>query len=449
MITAALILYVFALLVAGIYLVWKLGVNLSASSLLVMALIALHGPAYLHYCWGYGPGTLIYERALENIDIGELRARLTAVLGIMFLCVVAGMAVVEKVFPERARVTAETLRVWNYFPVMQSYRISYKTLLIASVFIIGMLAVTIEEHQLAKIGGYLATAGGEFDKIKVRQELGGSQFYAYNIAMYSLAPFLAIAFLANWRVSRNILALICGTVLFVLVLLGKLATLSKAPVVIFLLQLILSMVLFKRSKLTFTSLLGVVGVAAALFLGVTMLAIPGISVRGAMDFLYYRIFMITNEVLVEYFSAIPAVIEHSWGRGIGLVSSLIGEEKSFLPTYTAVAEVTRGNRSSTSTAMFVADAWAEFSWLGVVMFSILLGVIVRVVDLYALRRGKTDEAIAIISGVSFGIFTALTTSLTTAMLSGGVIMIPILSMLLQNGSFIRVQWSLNRIVKAG
>jgi len=219
--------------------------------------------------------------------------------------------------------------------------------------------------------------------------------------------------------------------MFAVVLIGKLSTLSKAPVVIFLLQLVLATLAFKRNQLTIRSILVVMLSTVALFVGVTLLAVPGISIVGSLDFLYYRIFMISNEVLLEYFSAIPGVIDFTWGQGIRLVSVIIGNGADYVPAYTAVAEVTRGSRSSTSTAMFIADAWAEFSWLGILLFSFIFGVLVRSIDFYAMRQGKTDEAIAIMAGVVFGIFTALSTSLTTAMLSGGLLTIPLLSSMIK------------------
>ncbi len=425
-----LVIYGMSLLVAITYLVRYVGVNLSLSSLAILALLVLHGPAFLHYSWGYGPGTLIFERALSNIDIDELRITLTSALAVMFLCVIAGMALVEMLCPSRARLIANMMRYWDRLPIVQVYQVTYRSLFIAIIFIVGMLAVSLMSDQIGGISTYLSTAGGEFDKIAIRHEIGGSQYYLYNLAMFSLAPFLTIAFLSGWRVSRNKLALGLGISLLLLVLLGKLATLSKAPAVIFLLQLLLSFLLFKKGKLSVSTIVLLGCAVLALFIGVTMIAIPGISITNAVAFLYYRIFLITNEVLVEYFAAIPSVIEHSWGQGIRLIAGLAGESGDFLPTYTAVAEVTRGSRDSTSTAMFIADAWSEFSWIGVALYSMAFGVLIRGIDFYAFRHGKTDEAIALVSGVSFGLFTALTTSLTTAMLSGGLVTVPLLSMLI-------------------
>ena len=82
--------------------------------------------------------------------------------------------------------------------------------------------------------------------------------------------------------------------------------------------------------------------------------------------------------------------------------------------------------------MFIADAWADFSWIGVLGFAFIAGAFVKLVDLYAFRNGKTDESIAIMAGIIYSIFIALSTSLTTSMLTGGLLTIPFLSVFIYN-----------------
>ena len=66
--------------------------------------------------------------------------------------------------------------------------------------------------------------------------------------------------------------------------------------------------------------------------------------------------MIVNESLVEYFSAIPYVIDYSWNP---LPGWLTAETK--IATYWLVGEAHRGVMGSTTTAMFLGDAWADLS----------------------------------------------------------------------------------------
>jgi hypothetical protein len=131
-------------------------------------------------------------------------------------------------------------------------------------------------------------------------------------------------------------------------------------------------------------------------------------------------------VLLEYFAAIPASLPYEWGEGLfGFLRDDNGVAS--LPTYFAVAQLTRGNLESSSNAMFIADAWAQFSWLGVVLFSYLAGLISRTIDLYAFGRGFTDESAVIVAACSYGVLTMLVTALPTALITGGLALVPLLS----------------------
>lgn len=159
---------------------------------------------------------------------------------------------------------------------------------------------------------------------------------------------------------------------------------------------------------------------------ITRITLPELDVASGLSFLYYRTFDIPNEVLLEYFSAIPAVIPHSWGHSVrALLDGAVPTEN--LQTYYAVAEVTRNSLLSTSNAMFVGDAWAQFSWYGVVFVSLMAGFLVRLIDLYSQKNGYTDQTAALIAGCSFGIFTILSTAFTTGLLTGGLALVPLLS----------------------
>lgn len=138
-----------------------------------------------------------------------------------------------------------------------------------------------------------------------------------------------------------------------------------------------------------------------------------------LNFLFYRAFMVVNEGLVEYFSAIPYVIGHTWN----LLPSWLKPQHN-LATYWAVAEVHRGMPGSTTTVMFLGDAWADLAWLGVVLASLVLGGLARFLDIkLILQRDPGIFTIAALGLAHNGVFFALNTSLQTAMLSGGLFLV--------------------------
>ena len=59
--------------------------------------------------------------------------------------------------------------------------------------------------------------------------------------------------------------------------------------------------------------------------------------------------------------------------------------------------------------MFIADAWADFSYLGVVCFSVIVGVICRTIDILLLT-GKTVAAVAGLASVFIGIYNLMSDS---------------------------------------
>jgi hypothetical protein len=77
--------------------------------------------------------------------------------------------------------------------------------------------------------------------------------------------------------------------------------------------------------------------------------------------------------------------------------------------------------------MFVGDAWAQFSWPGVAIASFLVGFMVRLIDLHVQATGRSDLSACVTAGGAFGIFTCLSTAFTTALITGGLAILPFLA----------------------
>jgi hypothetical protein len=83
--------------------------------------------------------------------------------------------------------------------------------------------------------------------------------------------------------------------------------------------------------------------------------------------------------------------------------------------------------------MFIADAWADFSYIGVIGFSIAVGIICRTIDIVFLARGKTVTAVAVLAAAFVGIYNLMISALPTSMLSGGLILPPLLLVVIVEG----------------
>jgi hypothetical protein len=132
----------------------------------------------------------------------------------------------------------------------------------------------------------------------------------------------------------------------------------------------------------------------------------------------------SNEVILEYFNAIPYYLPHTWGANIRPLAFLLNME--FRPTYEDVSLLWHGQPGSTSNSMFIADGWAEFSFLGVAAASILAGAVCRLIDVAFVTRGKSAMTIAILACSFVGIVHLMIWSVQSAMLSGGLASVPLM-----------------------
>lgn len=315
----------------------------------------------------------------------------------------------------------------------------YLVVRLSGVFIVMFLiAQYVFVASPLEIFKYYFSGIGEFEKVDIRRSSTLS-FYPYQLLMATFFPFLSFVLLAQAANGCGILdsslrrARVYAILFALLVFIGKISQYNKAGPVIYVLQILFALY-YARSK-SFRlrawhlkmSLLGMV----AIFV-VTLLVNNTENVALTLFSAFDRTFMIPNEGIFEYFSVIPLHLPHGYGAGIGFVSALLGDGESgqIRGTYWEVSAVVRGGYGSTSNSFFIADAWAEFSWVGVILFSVVAGWLLRWHDHQVLRWGASPVAIALIVSGYSGAYTLGTTALTTAMITGGLILIPVMANLL-------------------
>lgn len=426
-----LFVFLAGLLASLVFYARRVGFNLSGTSVLLGLLIALHGPAYIYYTRSWGPDTDFFELILSAAPGEDVIGRLDIALALCFVLVCLGVAAADRAHRTTPARLFQALREWSTTPMRLSPPSRATLVVVSSVAaVVVLLPFVVIDNQPSKVVEYVLSDLGELDKILLRREGGGSGVYLYNLLLSAVLPFFAYALLAACIRGRSGL-----TLLFVafagLVLTGKAATLSKAPPVIFLLQLFTVYWMTRSLRIDRSMALKLVGLTTALFFFASIVANP--TFEGAalvLEFLFYRVFMIVNEGLVEYFAAIPSVIPHSWGAQLSWVAGIFQSTPS-LPTYWLVGEVHRGTLGSTTTVLFIGDAWADFAWAGVAVVSFFMGFVVRTIDIQLLvRRRKSVAVVAGVAAMHFGIFTALNTSFSTALVTGGLLsVVPLVALL--------------------
>jgi hypothetical protein len=117
-----------------------------------------------------------------------------------------------------------------------------------------------------------------------------------------------------------------------------------------------------------------------------------------------------------------------WGTNLRPVAALIGVP--YTPSFSIVGYTWYQDHNITSPTLFIADAWADFSYSGVLIFSAAAGAICRGIDITILAEGKSAVTIAVLGATLCGVLTLITTSLNIALVTGGLLIAPLLAGLL-------------------
>ena len=436
-----------AMFAATLYLFFRLRLFLTATTMLIGSLLLIYGPAFLSYTLSSGePGFLIHRLSGASVGgihphsifsiirakVADLDAVIVAMnfsVALMYVGIVAGIEAVDRLIPRRIARMRTALTNWNGQTLQDNtgdHRILLAVILALVAF---MLFFSVTENHIATIWRFLSITGDDNTARNMfRLHFAGSPNYLYRLILGAVAPLFVIWGLLAAGVSRAWPLMLAASVLFILAFVGKSDTLSKAPPAFFLIQMMVAAFLAFTNKLTWRSAFVAAGSVALILYAVTRLVMMSSEGMIALELAYSRIFEATNQALLENFATFPFVHPHMWGANLRPVARLLG--LPYMPAYSIVAHTWYGNYDVTSPALFIADAWADFSYAGVIVFSVLAGVICRSIDAIFLVQGKTVVGIAVLGAAFIGVFTLLITALNTALFSGGLLLAPILAGLL-------------------
>jgi len=417
-------LLVSAVFGAAIVLWRRTGLNFSLASVLLGLMIFFHGAAYLYYTRIYGPETYFFDVIMSAVGNADVLTTLDLALALAFAFVCLGIAFTDRALGMTQRRWRRALATWAKSPVVVNRSDVQRITLICVVLVLGvLLPFVFIDAQIPKVLEYAISDLGEFEKIALRREGGGSSVYLYNLLLSTLLPFVSFCLIGLLFAKASVPKVLSFSFI-ALVALGKAATLSKAPLAIFALQCAIVWLMLHKLTPSLRASAAMLILATALFIAMAWVADPSQEgLWAVLDFLFYRVFMIVNESLLEYFAAIPYVIEHSWGAQFSWIATLFQLEPR-LPTYWLVGEAHRGVMGSTTTVMFVGDAWADFAWLGVILAAFLGGALTRWIDIRLIvRQQKSVLSVAGIALGHFGVFIALSTALQTALVTGGLLFV--------------------------
>lgn len=381
--------------------------------------VTLTGMTYGLMALIYGLGHLYYYNIA---DFDETAETLTTSLGWMWIMFMLGNELCRLAFPGASARQRVLLASWSSTPMQPGEHAHWlwRIILLASV---GLL--TIMFFALGKIGilAHYAILQTAEDIREFRVGVAGQGGYLFQLFVTTVAPFLAVVSLLIAMRRKTLYDRAIAGALIVLVVLFKLSTYHKTQWIWVLISLAIGWYLVRRIKLRLGILLvSAVFIFLAFLLG-AILAFPDLEFAQLTNYVMYRTFETTNDVLYKTYYVYPHYLEHTHGLNIGLVHSIFGYGE-LIPAHTQVA-MFFGSYNTTYNSMFLGDAWVDFGIGGVIVVSLVIGFLIKAVDLYIASMGKTPLAIAMTASLFYGALSLCAVSAFTSMLTGGILLLPL------------------------
>lgn len=431
-----------AMFAAALYLVLRLRLFVTTSTMLLGSLLLIYGPAFLSFTLFSGePGVLfnrlsglighahpIFAMIREKVsDFDSVIIAMNFSIALMYVSIIVGIEAIDQLLPKRVAAMESAVSNWKTQPLHDDSG-GHRILLIVILSLTAvMLFFSVTEDHIGTISKFLSIPGDDNNAARnlFRLHFATSPNYFYRLILAAIAPIFVIWGLLAGGLSKSWPLLVAASLLLIATMIGKLDTLSKAPPAFFLIQLMVAALLTFSNQITWRSaLVGACLVALVLYAVTNLIMVvpEGTQIRRVI---FSRVFEVENQSLLENFATFPFLHPHLWGANIRPIAVLLGQP--LIPGYSIVAHTWYGNYDVTSPSLFIADAWADFSYAGVIVFSLIAGAVCRSIDAIFLVHGKTVIGVAVLGATFMGVFTLLTTALNTALLSGGLLLAPILA----------------------
>src|SRR3954447_10971591 len=305
MLVASYVLIAFAICGAIIFLCSRLRFFLTASTMLVVSLLLIYGPAYISFMLSSGEKSMVIQRLSGSMggksvifsiiqaaspDFNAIIIAMNFSLALMFVGVIAGISIVDRLLPKRIAAMQVSLAGWNSQPLKDDVGGSRVLVVAITVLTLFMAWVSVRENHLGVVKGFLSITDDEAARVIYRLNRGGSHSYLYRIVLGAVAPMLVVWGMISGWINRSWLLLLAAGLLFGAVIIGKADTLSKAPPAFFLVQMIVAGLLVFRNRVNWRGGIAVLFAIILVFYLTIKLTVLAYDSFGALGFLYYRVF---------------------------------------------------------------------------------------------------------------------------------------------------------------
>jgi oligosaccharide repeat unit polymerase len=301
-----------------------------------------------------------------------------------------------------------------------------------ATMVVGVYFATATERTGIEM---LITYGGEQSVLReFRQQFGASNPYVYAgfVITQVVGPMLIMVAANLWKSNGRLVWGAAALAMFGLLVFTATASLSKAPIIVVILYILANRFLskWKGGKIRKTAI--IVPVTAMLSLGTLGYALTyGESASDALNDTISRIFIAPLVSVHGYLHVYPNIVPFADGLGIGLIARFLGVQNFVTPDVTVGTIIAGPNTGFNS--IWSADLWANFGWAGVILGSTFVGAAMLFLDRWCLVRKRSAIMVALYAFMLVSSTQLSEASIFTMLLSGGLVIAPVLAWLLEMG----------------
>lgn len=397
------------------------GIKVNLSTLFYLIFLIFYGPAFIAYHWG--PAITHKQSILSWLMI------------IVVICFFLANWLTKFYFNQKFDDN------YHYNNWVKLPFVSLKdNLFISNVYIAIFFVVIITLLGLFVYGGISslkeafsisALVPEYFDYLRAESGAKGWISPFYNYTTSSLGRFIVFLGVTIGIIRKNKIVLILSIVGILLILLSQLSNLMKSSSIFFLIQLHVLYRCIKGKSFNIISIIFQLLLLILLLLVFYLTLTNATSLEQALGFIYHRIFEVPNEVLQMYIDTWPDQKPHTYGLNIRIIHSLFGHGE-----FESSDAYLCGFPGCTFNAIFIGDAWVDFSYWGVVWESLFLGFYFALMD-FLIFRQRNEITIALFPALIIGVLISSSVAMLATMITYGLLSIPLLSLFFFRNKFLR------------
>jgi hypothetical protein len=247
------------------------------------------------------------------------------------------------------------------------------------------------------------------------------------LCRHGLGPFLALFMIVRARRNPEPTRFVLALGMTALIAAARLSSLAKSDAVYFLGQAILVWMLAGPAPVRLLSRQALVAIMVLFvaLVGIYMRFTTADGTSMALWLIWCRITDIPNLCLARYFEYFPELYDHTWGMNIRLLHGLFSWGDVYVPAHSLIDD-----NGSNANAIYVADAWVDFSWAGVDVASLLVGWTIGLLDRLVFVRRDTVN-VALLVALLAPVHSLMSMSLVTCFGGFGLLTLPLFARFLR------------------